>query len=211
MAVAQELPIIHQAESIFVSANLLHKKLKVQSIFANWIKRRIGEYGFNQGQDFFPNLEKSSGGRRSTDYLLTLDMAKELAMVERNEVGRNIRRYFIEKEKELRGMLHLPAASLLFKGLKPRIINDRRMYNFVSIRQRCGYSTRSSSSYYRHRYWQHFIKDGQVLYCTEELCLQLHQQKQVAQNRVKLREMQPVLPLDFGTSSLTLKPLSHAN
>ncbi|EOZ5548711.1 antA/AntB antirepressor family protein, partial [Escherichia coli] len=68
---------------------------------------RLNEYGFVENLDyilFSPNLAKTPGRRRK-DYHLTLDTAKELAMVERNEKGRQIRRYFIECEKKFRQSL----------------------------------------------------------------------------------------------------------
>ncbi|WP_224173252.1 antA/AntB antirepressor family protein, partial [Escherichia coli] len=85
----------------------LHTFLGVGKRFASWITERIAEYGFVENQDYIlvsPNREiKGRGGdRRSKDYHLTLDTAKETAMVERNEKGRQIRRYFIECEKRLR-------------------------------------------------------------------------------------------------------------
>ena len=60
------------------------------------------EYGFVEGEDFFTNLLKSTGGRPSTDHALTIDTAKEICMLQRTEIGRTIRRYFIETEKQYR-------------------------------------------------------------------------------------------------------------
>ncbi|HGC3528702.1 TPA: antA/AntB antirepressor family protein [Escherichia coli] len=95
--------------TLLVNARDLHTFLGVGKRFASWITERIAEYGFVENQDYIlvsPNREiKGRGGdRRSKDYHLTLDTAKELAMVERNEKGRQIRRYFIECEKKLRSM-----------------------------------------------------------------------------------------------------------
>ncbi|WP_273758684.1 antA/AntB antirepressor family protein [Bartonella sp. AU55XJBT] len=88
-----------------VSARELHVFLKITSRFNDWIINRIKEYDFQENQDFVSftkNLVKPKSGRPSTEYCLTLDMAKELSMVERNEKGRQARRYFIECEKKLR-------------------------------------------------------------------------------------------------------------
>lgn len=82
-----------------VNARELHEFLEVGRDFTNWIKGRIEQYGFVEGQDFTPILAKSSGGRPSTEYHLSLNMAKELSMVERNEKGKQARRYFIECER----------------------------------------------------------------------------------------------------------------
>lgn len=85
-----------------VNARELHAFLQVQTAFKDWIARRIAEYGFGEGVDFCSFLSESLGGRPSKEYAISLDMAKELAMVERNEQGKTARRYFIECEKQLR-------------------------------------------------------------------------------------------------------------
>ena len=84
-----------------VNARDLWKFLGSRQEFANWIKGRISEYGFEEGKDFLINLSKSHG-RPSKEYIISLDMAKELAMVENNEQGRKVRQYFIEVEKQYR-------------------------------------------------------------------------------------------------------------
>ena len=92
------------------NARDLHAALHVGRDFSNWVKDRIEEYGFIEREDYWefsPNLAKNKRGRgRPTiDYHLTLDMAKELAMIENNEIGRQVRRYFIQAEKTLREKL----------------------------------------------------------------------------------------------------------
>ena len=86
-----------------VSARELHAFLDSGQEFANWIKSRIADFGFIDGQDFLTILSKTpNGGRPSREYHITLDMAKELAMVERTEKGKQARQYFIECERKLR-------------------------------------------------------------------------------------------------------------
>ena len=85
-----------------VNARDLHQFLGVKTQFKDWINRRIEEYQFIKGQDFevlLKNEQNSSGGRPAKEYALSLDMAKELSMVEKTERGREARRYFIEMEK----------------------------------------------------------------------------------------------------------------
>lgn len=94
-------------EAFAVNARDLHRFLEVGKDFSTWIKSRIDYFGFIENQDFMidsprkGNQTGRGGDRRSKDYLLTLDMAKELAMVERTERGRQARRYFIACEREL--------------------------------------------------------------------------------------------------------------
>ncbi|CTR26713.1 TPA: antA/AntB antirepressor family protein [Escherichia coli] len=106
---AQLIPVfngtISNETALLVNARDLHTFLDVGKRFASWIVERITEYGFVENQDFMiisQVREKIGRGRPAKDYHLTLDTAKELAMVERNEKGRQVRRYFIECEKRLR-------------------------------------------------------------------------------------------------------------
>lgn len=88
-----------------INARDLHQQLQVGKVFAAWITDRIQTYGFIEGEEFFPNLEKTSGilgGRPKTEYFITLDMAKELALLENNPTGRQVRRQLIEAERQLR-------------------------------------------------------------------------------------------------------------
>ena len=85
-----------------VNARELHAFLEVQTRFNDWIAARINEYGFIENQDFVSFTEnpvKIQRGRPSKEYQISLDMAKELAMVERNEKGKQARQYFIGCEK----------------------------------------------------------------------------------------------------------------
>ncbi len=80
------------------NARDLHSFLEVGKVFGAWIQDRINEYGFIQDEDYFIITERTSGRPRK-EYHITLDMGKELGMVERNERGRQIRKYFIECER----------------------------------------------------------------------------------------------------------------
>lgn len=105
MQTAQLIPVftgsIHNESTQLVDARTLHRFLEVDAHFKDWIARRIAEYDFQEGEDFCSFLSKSGGGRPRREYSITMDMAKELAMVERNDKGRQARRYFIECEKRL--------------------------------------------------------------------------------------------------------------
>ncbi|WP_409419747.1 antA/AntB antirepressor family protein [Marinomonas sp. RS-M-Aa-14] len=100
-----------------VNARELHAFLEVGRDFSNWIKARINRYGFIEGEDFMCVENLSSPKRASSksrtqkviEYFVTLDMAKELAMVERNDKGKQARRYFIDCEKQLHEQKQLPA------------------------------------------------------------------------------------------------------
>ncbi|ETS07663.1 antA/AntB antirepressor family protein [Bartonella henselae] len=87
--------VIDQETVQTVNARDLHVFLGITSKFADWIKNRIKECNFRENIDFIgfsKNLEK--GGRPSIEYHITLDMAKHLSMIERNEKGHEARQYF---------------------------------------------------------------------------------------------------------------------
>lgn len=89
--------------TLICNARDLYAFLEVETRFNDWIARRIEEYVFVEGEDYYSNLSNRSDGlpgRGRTDYHLSLDMAKELGMVERTEQGRKIRRYFIACEAD---------------------------------------------------------------------------------------------------------------
>lgn len=116
-------PVAGQAQQT-VNARELHAFLESKQEFSNWIKNRIEDYGFLDGVDFLTNLSKTQG-RPRIDYFLSLDMAKELSMVERNAQGKQARQYFIDCEKRLSGSLNaipqtLPDALRLAADLAER-------------------------------------------------------------------------------------------
>lgn len=91
-----------------VNARELHQFLEVETRFNDWISRRIEEYQFIEKQDFevlLKNEKNSNGGRPLKEYIISIDMAKELSMVERNEKGKLARLYFIEMEKKAKGYM----------------------------------------------------------------------------------------------------------
>lgn len=110
------LPVLENEKGEkFVDARMLHEKLLVNTRFNDWIYRMIGYYGYENGLDFYSTLSKTNG-RPSTNYFLTLDTAKELAMVQNNEMGRAIRKYFIEVEKQARKLAtEYPAFSYMIE------------------------------------------------------------------------------------------------
>lgn len=100
-------PLTEQEDTLLCNARDLHQALGVGRVFATWIKGRIDDYGFVEIDDYLVSQTGKQvphqGGQRTasqTDYLLTLDMAKELAMLENNDLGRQVRRYFIQREKQ---------------------------------------------------------------------------------------------------------------
>ena len=82
-----------------VSARELHEKLHISTRFNDWFPRMC-EYGFSEGSDFYSKMSKTeNGGRPSTDYDISVDMAKQICMIQRTPEGKACRQYLIDLEK----------------------------------------------------------------------------------------------------------------
>lgn len=92
------LKINYESDRPTVLARDLHEALEINTPFTMWFDR-MTEYGFEDGRDFVTKMLESTGGRPSTDYDITVDMAKEICMIQRTEKGKLCRQYFIDLEK----------------------------------------------------------------------------------------------------------------
>ncbi|EJB6335193.1 antA/AntB antirepressor family protein [Campylobacter coli] len=104
--------------------------LEIDTKFADWINRRINHYDFIENQDYIIELVYTKGRPRK-EYYVTLDMAKELCMVENNEKGRQARRYFIECEKRLKNLEQEKMQKLAFHqslGYKSQLKQQKEHY-----------------------------------------------------------------------------------
>ena len=83
-----------------VSARELHEKLRIGTKFTTWFEIMC-EYGFEDGKEFFPKMGKTSeqGGRPYVDYDISVDMAKQICMIQRTPEGKQCRQYLIDLEK----------------------------------------------------------------------------------------------------------------
>lgn len=122
------VPIYKGESGQIVDARELHEFLESKQEFTNWIKGRAEKYGFIENEDFTIILSKSTGGRPSTEYILTIDTAKEIAMVENNEQGRLVRKYFIDVEKRSRQPKQMSQAEIL-AGLAQVTVEIERKAN----------------------------------------------------------------------------------
>ena len=122
-----------------IDARGLHEWLGSKDYYHQWMKRRIEEYGFTEPNDYCTiSCVRSDGkaGRRKISHYLTINMAKELAMVERSQIGQLTRRYFIEMEQAATPSETLGFVRVSEKGAittHPRRKNPHRldgMYHF---------------------------------------------------------------------------------
>ena len=104
-----------------ISGRQLHMKLNVQTPYHKWMPRMI-EYGFVEGTDFAvtdKNVHNSNGGKQKvTDHILTLNMAKEIAMLQRTPEGQEIRRYLIKVEEDWNSPEKVMARAVLMANNK---------------------------------------------------------------------------------------------
>ena len=96
------IPINYDAEQPTVSARELHEGLEIGTKFATWFPR-MAEYGFTENIDYkicYPNMgSENHGGQNMIDYQISVDMAKQICMIQRSEKGRLYRQYFLDLEK----------------------------------------------------------------------------------------------------------------
>ena len=90
--------INYDSERPTVNGRDLHDALQVKTAYKDWFPRMC-EYGFSEGADFCSFLSESSGGRPAVNHQLTIDMAKQLCMIQRTDIGRKFRQYFIQVEE----------------------------------------------------------------------------------------------------------------
>lgn len=103
-----------------VSGRQLHEALEVKTEYKKWFSR-MTEYGFNENEDFLKVTQKcltSSTGQNMTDHIIKLDMAKEIAMIQRTERGKQVRQYFIQVEKDFNSPEKIMARALLMADQK---------------------------------------------------------------------------------------------
>lgn len=137
--------VIGNLKQLAVNARDLHLFLQVGRDFTTWIKGRISKYGFAQKLDFeivekmsSPNSGSSKARQQVlVEYHITLDMAKELSMVENNAKGREARRYFIAMEKKALGYVNAIPTPVSPKLTKEQDVELSRKIHFIGCRFYC--------------------------------------------------------------------------
>ena len=103
-----------------VSGRQLHEALGVKTKYADWFNRMI-EYGFTENQDFLllkNEQQTGRGGHNKVDHIIKLAMAKEIAMIQRTDRGKQVRQYFIQVEKDFNSPEKIMARALLMADQK---------------------------------------------------------------------------------------------
>lgn len=122
---------VNENQEPVISGRALHNFLEVATPYDKWFPRMI-EYGFTDGLDFSTFLSESTGGRPATDHAIRLDMAKEIAMIQRSEKGKQARQYFIQIEKDYNSPEKIMARAL---QIAEKELSNLRLENKVQEQQ----------------------------------------------------------------------------
>lgn len=191
------ITITEQKGIQLVDARELHRRLKVQTSFNHWFNRRISEYNFDENKDYFTENQlldkndKKYPHRPRTEYFLTIDMAKEIAMVERTEVGKEIRNYFIEMERIARKSLIKMPPSLNVYGKEALPYIEWLLLHQYSV---------TSGQYHRRirKYPQHFHRTAEgKWYINKEFADALLQLRNGYQQLTKVQGLPQVVQLEL--------------
>lgn len=129
---------VNENQEPIVSGRELHKTLEIGTEYAKWFSRMV-EYGFAENQDFaeviVKNGENSKGGRPSIDHAMKLDMAKEIAMIQRSEKGKEVRKYFIQVEKDFNSPEKIMARALLLANKQITVLRIENEQNKKQIEE----------------------------------------------------------------------------
>lgn len=105
---------VNENQEPVVNGRELYETLEIKTPYTQWFDR-MKEYGFTENIDFVSlsqNCEKPQGGRPEINHAIKLDMAKEIAMIQRNENGKKVRQYFIQVEKDFNSPEKIMARAL---------------------------------------------------------------------------------------------------
>lgn len=112
------IPIQDKDGAQAVMGRDLHAFLEVRDNYTDWMKRMVA-YGFSAGQDFSEISDKPRGaGRPRIDHIVTLDMAKEISMIQRTDKGKQARQYFIECERRAKQPAELSPEEIMARAIK---------------------------------------------------------------------------------------------
>lgn len=118
--------INYDSERPTVNGRDLHDALQIKTAYKDWFPRMC-EYGFFEGTDFCSFLSESSGGRPAVNHQLTIDMVKQLCMIQRTEIGRKFRQYFIQVEEAWNSPEAVMARALQFANQQLALLKHQNM------------------------------------------------------------------------------------
>lgn len=121
------IKVTYDNDRATVSGRELHEKLEIKTPYTQWFER-MAEYGFVENEDYVglsQKCEKPSGGRPSVDHQMTIEMAKQICMIQRTDAGRRYREYFLEIERKWNDPQMVMARSLIYANKQLEILSGQ--------------------------------------------------------------------------------------
>lgn len=128
---------LNENQEPVVSGRQLHQVLGVKTPYSMWFDRMV-EYGFTENQDFLLNnsvKQTGRGGHNKIDHVLKLDMAKEIAMIQRTDKGKEVRKYFIQVEKDFNSPEKIMARALLMADKKIKLLESQNENLLIELEE----------------------------------------------------------------------------
>lgn len=128
---------LNENQEPIVSGRQLHEALGIKTEYKKWFSR-MTEYGFNENEDFLKVTQKcltSSTGQNTTDHIIKLDMAKEIAMIQRTDKGKEVRKYFIQVEKDFNSPEKIMARALLMADKKIKLLESQNENLLIELEE----------------------------------------------------------------------------
>ncbi len=143
------IKIDYNSERPTVNGRELHESLQIKTTYKDWFPRMC-EYGFEEGKDFCSILSESTGGRPATNHQLTIDMAKQLCMIQRTELGQMFRKYFIQIEEQWNSPEAVMARALQFANKRLVAVEKEnlKLLNTVALQSQQIAEMKPKVSYY---------------------------------------------------------------
>ena len=118
------LKVNYDSEQPTVSARELHDGLEIKSKYADWFKN-MSAYGFVENVDYFTISKNLENGGRTIEHEISVDMAKQICMIQRSEKGRMYRQYFLDLEKAWNTPEQVMARALRMANRSIESLKDR--------------------------------------------------------------------------------------
>lgn len=128
---------LNENQEPIVSGRQLHEALGVKTKYSDWFNRMI-EYGFTENQDFLllkNEQQTGRGGHNKVDHIIKLDMAKEIAMIQRTDKGKEVRKYFIQVEKDFNSPEKIMARALLMADKKIKLLENQNENLLIELEE----------------------------------------------------------------------------
>ena len=128
---------LNENQEPVVSGRQLHQVLGVKTPYSMWFDRMV-EYGFTENQDFLLNnsvKQTGRGGHNKIDHIIKLDMAKEIAMIQRTDKGKEVRKYFIQVEKDFNSPEKIMARALLMADKKIKLLENQNESLLIELEE----------------------------------------------------------------------------